>query len=118
MPTAATMSDASDASSLGSHVLMTTGFKVSSAFLTAALGVTSNSSLTTPFPCGKSMANTLNFPHGNGVVKEELLVTPSAAVKKALDTLKPVVINTWEPSALATEASDIVAAVGIKAFCN
>jgi hypothetical protein len=49
MPSAATNSDASDASSLGSHVLMTTGFKVSSAFLTAALGVTSNSSLTTPF---------------------------------------------------------------------
>ena len=42
-------------------MLMTTGFKVSSAFLTAALGVMSNSSLTTPFPCGKSMANTLNF---------------------------------------------------------
>src|SRR6266478_2521297 len=60
----------------------------------------------------------MDFPHGKGVVKEELLVTPSAAVKKALDTLKPVVINTWEPSELASEASDIVAAVGIKAFCN
>jgi formate hydrogenlyase transcriptional activator len=60
----------------------------------------------------------MDFPHGRGVVKEELLVTPSAAVRKALDALKPVVINTWEPNDLASEASDIVAAEGIKTFCN
>src|SRR5580704_15716967 len=60
----------------------------------------------------------MDFPHGKGLVKEELLVTPSAAVVKALDTLKPVVINTWEPNELAPAASDIVAAEGIKAFCN
>jgi formate hydrogenlyase transcriptional activator len=60
----------------------------------------------------------MDFPHGKGVVKEELLVTPSGAVKKALDDLKPVIINTWEPNDLASEASDIVAAEGIKAFCN
>jgi formate hydrogenlyase transcriptional activator len=60
----------------------------------------------------------MDFPHGKGVVKEELLVTPSAAVKKALDTLKPVVVDTRERNELASEASDIVAAEGIKAFCN
>jgi len=67
---------------------------------------------------GKFRVYAMDFPHGKGVVKEELLVTPSAAVKKALDTLKPVVINTWELNDLSSEASDLVAAEGIKTFCN
>jgi formate hydrogenlyase transcriptional activator len=60
----------------------------------------------------------MDFPHGKGVVKEELLVTPSLAVKKALDTSKPVVVDTRERNGLAPEASDIMAAEGIKAFCS
>jgi formate hydrogenlyase transcriptional activator len=60
----------------------------------------------------------IDFPHGKGVIKEELLVTPSAAVKKALDTLKPVVVDTPERNELASKVSDIVAAEGIKTFCN
>src|SRR5271170_2050118 len=67
---------------------------------------------------GKFRVLAVDFPHGKGLVREELLVTPSAALKKALDTLKPVVINTWEPNELSCEASDIVAAEGIRAFCN
>jgi formate hydrogenlyase transcriptional activator len=60
----------------------------------------------------------LDFPHGKGVIKEELLITPSAAIKKALDTLKPVVIDTRKPNDLASAESDMVAAEGIKSFCN
>src|SRR5580693_8852129 len=60
----------------------------------------------------------MDFPHGKGVIKEELLVTPSAAVKKALDTLKPVVVDMREPNELTSEATDILAAEGIKTFCN
>src|ERR1700758_1730125 len=67
---------------------------------------------------GKFRVLAMDFPHGKGVVKEELLVTPSASVKKALDALKPVVINTWEPNDLASEASAIAAAEGIKTFGN
>jgi len=67
---------------------------------------------------GKFRVLAMDFPHGKGVVKEELLVTPSAAVKKALDTLKPVVVDMRERNELASEASDIVAAEGIRTFCN
>jgi formate hydrogenlyase transcriptional activator len=60
----------------------------------------------------------MDFPHGKGVAKEELLITPSAAVKNALHTLKPVVVDMRERNELTSEVSDIVAAEGIKAFCN
>src|ERR1700693_6345367 len=60
----------------------------------------------------------MDFPHGKGVFKEESLVTPSASARKALDTLKPVVVDMRERNELTSEASDIVAAEGIKAFCN
>jgi formate hydrogenlyase transcriptional activator len=60
----------------------------------------------------------MDFPHGKGVVKEELLITPSAAGRKALDTLKPVVVDSRELQELASEAFDILVAEHIKAFCN
>src|ERR1700746_2080833 len=67
---------------------------------------------------GKFRVFAMDFPHGKGVVKEELLITPSAAVRKALDTLKPVIVDVRERNELSSEASDIVAAEGIKTFCN
>src|ERR1700745_3794303 len=67
---------------------------------------------------GKFRVFAMDFPQGKGIVKEELLIMPSAAVMKALDTLKPVVINTWEPNQLSSEASELVAAEGIRTFCN
>src|SRR2546428_3507948 len=38
----------------------------------------------------------MDFPHGKGLIKEDLLVAPSAAAKKAMDTLKPVVLDSPE----------------------
>src|SRR5580658_9585393 len=67
---------------------------------------------------GKFRVFAMDFPHGKGVAKEELLITPSAAVKKALLTLKPVVVDMRERNGLTSEASDILAAEGIKTFCN
>ncbi len=54
---------------------------------------------------GKFRVFAMDFPHGKGVVKEELLVTPSAAVKKALDTLKPVVVDMRERNEHNTQAA-------------
>src|SRR6202008_4051367 len=56
----------------------------------------------------------MDFPHGKGVIKEELLVTPSAAVKKAMETLKPVVFDTRERNELAPETNAVAAAEGLK----
>src|SRR6266853_6873598 len=47
-------------------------------------------------PSEKFRVFAMDFPHGKGVIKEELLVTPSAAVKKAMDTLRPVVSHTCD----------------------
>ncbi|HWZ98021.1 MAG TPA: sigma 54-interacting transcriptional regulator [Candidatus Dormibacteraeota bacterium] len=66
---------------------------------------------------GKSRVIAVDFPHGKGAVKEEVTVTLSPANKKAIDTLKPVVICTRKREELAAEAYEIVAAEGIKAIC-
>jgi formate hydrogenlyase transcriptional activator len=57
----------------------------------------------------------MDFPQGKGVIKEELVVTPSAAAKKAMDSLKPVVIGKGEQHELSPEG--YAAAEGIKAVC-
>ena len=56
---------------------------------------------------GKSRVIAVDFPHGKGAVKEEVTVTLSPANKKAMDTLKPVVICTREREELAAEAYEI-----------
>jgi formate hydrogenlyase transcriptional activator len=67
---------------------------------------------------GKYRVFAMDFPHGKGVVREELLVTPSGASKKAMDILKPVVIDSRERNELAPDAYDIAAAEGIEALCS
>jgi transcriptional regulator with GAF, ATPase, and Fis domain len=67
---------------------------------------------------GKFRVFAMDFPHGKGVVKEELLVTPGAAYKKAMDSLKPVVIDRWEPDELGPEIYDIAAAEDVEAACG
>ena len=45
---------------------------------------------------GKIRVFAMDFPHGKGLIKEDLLVAPSTAAKKAMDTLKPVVLDSQE----------------------
>jgi formate hydrogenlyase transcriptional activator len=66
---------------------------------------------------GKLRVFAMDFPHGKGVIKEELLVTPSAAAQKAMDTLKPIVLDTRELDNFVDGTTDIAAAEGIKAVC-
>jgi formate hydrogenlyase transcriptional activator len=66
---------------------------------------------------GKSRVVAMDFPHGKGLIKEELFFTPSAAAKKAMDTLKPVVIDTREPEEFVSGTTEIALAEDIKALC-
>jgi len=59
----------------------------------------------------------VDFPHGKGLIKEDLIVAPSPAAKKAMDTLKPVVLDSRESDECVSETTDIGAAEGIKAKC-
>jgi formate hydrogenlyase transcriptional activator len=67
---------------------------------------------------GKYRVFAMDFPHGKGVVREELLITPGGVGKKALDTLKPVVVDARERRELAPDAYDIATAEGIEALCS
>jgi formate hydrogenlyase transcriptional activator len=53
----------------------------------------------------------IDFPHGKGVLKEDLLARPSTAVKEALETLRPVVSHTCDGNEFVSEAE------GLKAYC-
>src|SRR5580692_8106380 len=66
---------------------------------------------------GRYQVFAMDFPNGKGVIKEELFFTPSAAGKRAVDTLKPVVVNMQEQNDLGPHASNLAAAEGIKALC-
>src|SRR5690349_23846256 len=69
-------------------------------------------------PSEKFKVFAMDFPHGKGVIKEELLVTPSAAVKKAIESLKPVLFDTRDPDELEPDPYGLAAAEGLKAACN
>src|SRR6201981_694743 len=66
---------------------------------------------------GKFRIFAMDFPHGKGVIKEELLVTPSAAVKEAIESLKPVLFDTRNRDELEPDPYGLAAAEGLKAVC-
>jgi formate hydrogenlyase transcriptional activator len=67
---------------------------------------------------GKYRVFAMDFPHGKGVVREDLLVTPGGISKRSMDTLKPVVIDAREHNELAPDTYDIATAEGIEALCS
>jgi formate hydrogenlyase transcriptional activator len=60
----------------------------------------------------------VDFPHGKGVIKEELLLPPSSEAKKAMDTLKPIVFDPRERGEHPPEPYDVAAAEALKAVCS
>jgi len=67
---------------------------------------------------GKSRVLALDFPHSNGLIKEESLLTLSAAAREAIDTLKPVIFDLRGRDEPRPEPYDVAAAEGIKAVCS
>jgi len=61
---------------------------------------------------GKIRVFAMDFPHGKGLIKEDLLVAPSTAAKKAMDTLKPVVLDSQESDNCVSGNAE-----GIRAQC-
>src|SRR5579862_1912540 len=52
---------------------------------------------------GKVRVFAVDFPHGKGVINEELVITPSPAAKKAIDSLKSVIIYAGERQQLSPQ---------------
>jgi len=59
----------------------------------------------------------LDFPHGKGLVKEDLLISPSHAVRQAFDTLQPVIDNAADEHDFSRERHPIAVAEGLKTSC-
>src|SRR5580704_7829545 len=67
---------------------------------------------------GKFRVFAVDFPHGKGVIKEELLLPLSTEAKRAMDTLKPIVFDPRERDEQPPEPYDVAAAEGLKAVCS
>src|SRR5580692_3530132 len=67
---------------------------------------------------GKFRVFAVDFPHGKGVIKEELLLPLSSEAKRAMDTLKPIVFDPRERDEHSPEPYDLAAAEGLKAVCS
>lgn len=70
-------------------------------------------------PSGKHRLFALDFPHGKGFVKEDLLFTPTKddPAQQALRTLAPVTISGAETANFSNEAQELTIAEGMKSAC-
>ena len=65
----------------------------------------------------KSRIYAVDFPDAKGFVKEEILVTPGRAFKRAWHSSKPVIVATNDREELGPEVYELVVAEGLKAHC-
>jgi formate hydrogenlyase transcriptional activator len=65
----------------------------------------------------KSRIYAVDFPDAKGFVKEEIVVTPGLAFKRAWESSKPVIVNTNDPEELGPEIYALVVAEGLNGHC-
>jgi formate hydrogenlyase transcriptional activator len=66
---------------------------------------------------GKFRIYALDFPNGKGLVHEELVTSHDGVTRRAFETLKPVIVNQFDPAEFGPEASEIVIGEGLKTLC-
>jgi len=59
----------------------------------------------------------VDFPDAKGFVKEEIVVTPGLAFKRAWESSKPVIANAHDPEELGPELHGLVVAEGLNSHC-
>jgi len=59
----------------------------------------------------------LDFPDSRGLLHEEVVTSHSVATMRAFETLKPVIVNQFDPAELGSEGSQIVLGEGLKTLC-
>ncbi|HEV2729144.1 MAG TPA: GAF domain-containing protein, partial [Terriglobales bacterium] len=66
---------------------------------------------------GQFRVYALDFPEGKGFVKEELIIEPVGAAKRALETLEPAVRSTANRNEFPPELYELLTAEGVKTQC-
>jgi len=59
----------------------------------------------------------LDFPDGKGLLHEEVVASHGGATMRAFETLKPVIVNQFDPAEFDPEASQIMLGEGLKTLC-
>jgi formate hydrogenlyase transcriptional activator len=65
----------------------------------------------------KARIYAVDFPNAKGLVKEEIVVTPGLAFKRAWESSKPVIVNANDPEELGPEIYALVVAEDLNGHC-
>jgi len=66
---------------------------------------------------GKLRIHALDFPSSKGFVHEDLVTSHSGTTMTAFETLKPVIVNQFDPHEFGPETTEIVIGEGLKTLC-
>src|SRR6266481_4883344 len=66
---------------------------------------------------GKFRIYALDFPSSKGLLHEEAVTPHNGATMRAFETLKPVIVNQFDPGEFGPEGSQIVLGEGLKTLC-